>query len=111
MNILVKKILTASAIALACHIAFSASNGGEAKLHKFSNTVERERPKLNEETMRLIAAYRENPTDANREALNRQVEINYDKVVARKKAKLEELKNRKTRLKGAGNAGNSGRNG
>lgn len=92
MNILVKKILTASAIALACHIAFSASNGGETKLHKFGNTVERERPKLNEETMRLIAAYRKNPTDANRKALKKQVEINYDKVVLRKKAKLEELK-------------------
>ena len=92
MNIPAKRILIASLIALASHISFSAPNGGEAKLYNFSSTVEKERPKLNDETMRLIAAYRRNPTDANKEALKRQVEINYDKVVARKKAKLEELK-------------------
>lgn len=64
----------------------------EPRLHKYSTTVEKERPKLNKETMQLISVYRRNPTEANREALKKQVEINYDKVVARKKAKLEELK-------------------
>ena len=64
----------------------------EAKLHRFSTTVEKERPKLNQKTMDLIAAYRKNPTDENRTALRRQVAKNYDAVVARKKAKLEELK-------------------
>ena len=47
---------------------------------------------MNEETKRLIKAYRQNPTDENRAALKKQVEINYDNVIARKKAKLEELK-------------------
>ena len=64
----------------------------EAKQFKYSSTVEKERPELNEETKRLIAAYRQNPTDENYKALRKQAEINYDKVVARKKAKLEELK-------------------
>ena len=64
----------------------------EAKLHRFSTTVEKERPKLNKETQDLIAAYRRDPSESNREALRRQVAANYDAVVARKKAKLEELK-------------------
>lgn len=41
----------------------------EAKLHRFSTTVEKERPKLNQETKDLIAAYRRNPSDANRTGL------------------------------------------
>ena len=64
----------------------------DAKLHRYSTTVEKERPQLNEETKRLIAAYRRDPSEANRAALKKQVERNYDAVVARKKAKLEELK-------------------
>ena len=64
----------------------------DAKLHKFSTVVEKERPELDKETKRLIAEYRRNPTEANRAALRRQVEKRYDAVVARKKAKLEELK-------------------
>ena len=64
----------------------------EAKLHRFSTVVEKERPELDEETKRLISEYRRNPTEANRAALRRQVEKRYDAVVARKKAKLEELK-------------------
>lgn len=65
----------------------------EAKLHKFSTVVEKERPELDEETKRLISEYRRNPTEENRAALRKQVEKRYDDVVARKKAKLEELKN------------------
>lgn len=91
MNTLTKKILIAAAIAITSCIGFSASNG-EAKLHKLSTTIEKERPKLDEETMRLIAAYRKTPSDANRSALKKQVEINYDKIVERKKTKLEDLK-------------------
>ena len=64
----------------------------DAKLHRFSTTVEKERPQLNQETNDLIAAYRRNQSDENRAALRRQVAKNYDAIVARKKAKLEELK-------------------
>ncbi len=69
-----------------------AAPDGKAKQFRFSTTIEKERPKLNEETRRLISAFRRNPSEANLAALKKQVEINYDKVVARKKAKLEELK-------------------
>lgn len=65
----------------------------EAKLHRFSTVVETERPELNDETRALISAYQRNPSDANRAALRKQVAANYDAVVERKKAKLQELKN------------------
>ena len=41
----------------------------EAKLHRFSTTIEKERPELDEETKSLIAAYRRDPSDENRKAL------------------------------------------
>ena len=53
--------------------------------------VEEERPELNEETKAALAAYKKNPTEANKQALLEQMGIRYDKVVARKKAKLREL--------------------
>lgn len=71
--------------------AFAAPVKG-AKLFKHRTTIERERPQLNEETRRLISAYRRNPTEENRIALRKQLEINYDKIIARKRAKLEELR-------------------
>jgi formylglycine-generating enzyme required for sulfatase activity len=64
----------------------------DAKLHRFSTTVEKERPQLNDETKRLIAAYHRNPTEENKAALRWQCEKNYEKILERKKAKLEELK-------------------
>ena len=64
----------------------------EAKSFKYSTTVEKERPQLDEVTRKLIAAYQKNPTAANKQALKNQIAINYDKVVAKKKAKLEELR-------------------
>lgn len=64
----------------------------EAKSFKYSTTVEKERPQLSAETQRLISNYRQNPTQTNYNALRKEVEINYDKVLARKKAKLAELK-------------------
>lgn len=64
----------------------------EAKSFKYSTSVEKERPQLDEITLKLISNYRQNPTEANLNALRKQVEINYDKVVEKKKAKLSELK-------------------
>ena len=86
-----RKIIIAIAIAAASIAAFAAPQN-ESKMHRLSSTIEKERPLLNEETKSLIAAYHKNPTEANRAALKKQVEKNYDKVLARKKAKLEELK-------------------
>ena len=64
----------------------------QSKQFKYSTTVEKERPELDEETKRLIAAYRKNPTQANYNALRAKVAKNYDAVVTKKQAKLEELK-------------------
>ncbi|MBS1369267.1 MAG: SUMF1/EgtB/PvdO family nonheme iron enzyme [Lentisphaeria bacterium] len=93
MNSQLHKTIFAVCIAATVSTGFAAPNAnGEAKLHKYSTTIEKERPQLNEETKRLIAACRRDPSEANLAALRKQIEINYDKVVARKKAKLEELK-------------------
>ena len=89
MNRKTKKFVFVLGIASFFCMGFTASND-TPKTHKFSKTIEKERPQLNEETKRLIAAYRENPTEENRAALRKQIEINYDNVIARKKAKLEE---------------------
>ena len=93
MNIItiIKKFSILSMLLL-CALDSIAAPNEESRLHKYSTTVEKERPKLSQETIQLISAYRRNPTEENREALKKQVEANYDKVVARKKAKLEELK-------------------
>ncbi|MBR5023551.1 MAG: hypothetical protein IKX48_00690, partial [Victivallales bacterium] len=91
MNIVKILLMTISLMAIAGYAQQPKEQEG-AKQFKFSTTVERERPELNEETKRLISAYRRNPTEENKAALRKQVEKNYDAVVARKKAKLEELK-------------------
>ena len=87
---------TVAAVAVVSMPLFAAPSerqvNPDAKLHKFSTVIEKERPELDGETKRLISEYRRNPTEANRAALRKQVEKRYDAVVARKKSKLEELK-------------------
>ena len=53
--------------------------------------VEEEPPGLNQATRIALARYLHNPTEENRLALMEQMGIRYDKVMARKKAKLREL--------------------
>lgn len=53
--------------------------------------VEDERPELDATTMALLRQYRQDQTEENKSALLNQMGIRYDKVVARKKAKLREL--------------------
>lgn len=53
--------------------------------------VEEERPELDATTTALLRQYQQNPTEENKQALLEQMGIRYDKVVARKKAKLREL--------------------
>ena len=53
--------------------------------------VEEERPELDATTSALLHQYMQEPTDGNKQALLDQMGIRYDKVVARKKAKLREL--------------------
>lgn len=92
-----KKFILLSSAAVLCfavtsQMVESRSINPDAKQFKYSTTIEKERPELNEETKKLIAAYRKNPTVANYNALRAQAAINYDKVVERKQAKLAELK-------------------
>lgn len=53
--------------------------------------VEEERPELDATTDALLRQYQKDPTDENQQALLEQMGLRYDKVVARKKAKLREL--------------------
>ena len=53
--------------------------------------VEEERPELDKKTKELLRKYKNAPTDENYQALYDQMGVRYDKVVARKKAKLREL--------------------
>ncbi len=53
--------------------------------------VEEDRPELDATTTSLLRQYRQYPTEENKQALLHQMGIRYDKVVARKKAKLREL--------------------
>ena len=53
--------------------------------------VEEERPELDKKTKELLRIYKQNPTDENYQTLYDQMGVRYDKVVARKKAKLREL--------------------
>lgn len=64
----------------------------EAKSFRYSTTIEKERPVLDDVTKGLISAYQKNPTEENKQALRKQIAINYDKVLTKKKAKLAELK-------------------
>jgi len=93
MNNKMKTALTVC-MALLCSVG-SAQNrqvNPEAKQFRYSTTIEKERPELNEATKACIAAYRRDPSAENYAALQRQVEANYDAVIARKQAKLEELR-------------------
>ena len=53
--------------------------------------VEEARPELDATTTALLRKYQQNPTEENKQALLDQMGLRYDKVVARKKAKLREL--------------------
>lgn len=53
--------------------------------------VEEERPGLDKDTKDALVAYQKKPTEENKQALLDQMGTKYDKVVARKKAKLREL--------------------
>lgn len=56
--------------------------------------VEEERPELDATTTALLRQYQQNPTEDNKLALLNQMGLRYDKVVARKKAKLQNWRGR-----------------
>ena len=71
--------------------AMGGEYGGE-RSRRSSGDGERRRPQLSEETRKLIAAYQRDPTEANKAALRKQVEADYEKRIERKKEQLAELK-------------------
>lgn len=85
-------IIFVSIFITTCANASNLKVNPQAKSFKYSTTVEKERPVLDDVTKSLITKYRQNPTEANKQALRNQIAINYDKVLAKKKAKLAELK-------------------
>ncbi len=107
-----RKTIVTCALAALCLVAFAQEehgrhrpNGGERprrhvregengdrKMHRASESGERRRPQLSEETRKLIAAYRRDPTEANKAALRKQVEADYEKRIEHKKAELAKLK-------------------
>ena len=64
----------------------------DALTYKYSTTVEKERPELDDITKALIAECRKNPTEENKQKLRAKIGESYDAVVEKKIAKLNELK-------------------
>lgn len=90
-----KKVYLTLALILCTATISQAENvqvNPEAKSFRYSTTVEKERPILDDVTKGLISAYQKNQAEANKQALRNQIAINYDKVLAKKRAKLAELK-------------------
>ena len=64
----------------------------DAKSFLYSTTVETERPELDDYTKELITKYQKNPTEENKAILRAEIAKSYDAVVAKKEAKLQELR-------------------
>ena len=61
-------------------------------MYQNSDFIEKEQPELSDETKALIASYQQAPSDENYLNLREKVIEDYNAVVARKEAKLSELK-------------------
>ncbi len=70
----------------------SASGSDGMNMYSNSTTIEKEQPELTDETKQAIASYHRDPSMENYLALRDIVIDNYDAVLARKEAKLAELK-------------------
>ena len=75
-------------------VAFAAKNSEKDGMNMYENSefIEKEQPKLSEETKQLISLYQKNPTDENYRNLREKVIEDYNAVVERKETKLSELK-------------------
>ena len=63
-----------------------------ANMYENSDFIETEQPELNEETKKLISLYQKDPSEENYNNLRNQVIANYNAVLAKKEAKLAELR-------------------
>lgn len=61
-------------------------------MYQNSDFIEKEQPELTEETKQLISVYQKNPSEENYQNLRNVVIKNYEAVLAKKEAKLAELK-------------------
>ena len=61
-------------------------------MYQNSDFIEKEQPELTEETKQLISVYQKNPSEENYQNLRNVVINNYEAVLAKKEAKLAELK-------------------
>ncbi len=90
-----KTIHILSATLIAC-MSFSqvavADDGDGMNMYKNSDFIEKEQPQLSEETKRCIMQYQNDPTEENYTYLRERVIEDYNAVVARKEAKLSDLK-------------------
>ena len=88
------KILTLSLVIINANIVFATNLevNPDALTYKYSTTIEKERPELDDVTKQLIAEYRKNPTEENKQKLRAKIGESYDAVVEKKIAKLNELK-------------------
>lgn len=77
------------AVSIFSGIALQAS---ASNMFENSDFIETEQPELSEETKQLILQYQRNPSEENYLSLRNMVIANYDAVLARKEAKLAELK-------------------
>ena len=88
------KILALSLVIINANSVFATNLevNPDALTYKYSTTVEKERPELDDITKALIAEYRKNPTEENKQKLRAKIGESYDAVVAKKVEKLNELK-------------------
>lgn len=83
-------LILAALMAWAAPAAAMAASA--SKMFENSDFIETEQPELDKKTKKLISIYQRKPTEENYRKLKKAVIDNYDAVLARKEAKLAELK-------------------
>lgn len=71
---------------------FAITTASAANMYQNSDFIETEQPELDAETKKLISLYQKDPSEENYNNLRNKVIENYDAVIAKKEAKLAELK-------------------
>lgn len=89
-----KKIISGvlAALMLSVMLSPSLTAAHADNMYENSDFIETEQPALTEESMQLIAQYQQEPSEENYLALRDNVIKNYEAVLDKKEAKLEELK-------------------
>lgn len=88
-----KKLFLLAGLAVSVIFASAAAEAAHHKRDKRPSEGSAMRPQLSEEARKLAAAYRSDPSHANRSALKRQIGIEYDRFLKEQRAKLKGGKN------------------